>query len=166
MDSGYALNGVWAIGLVGFAAGIACGLAIGLLLRGNRPRVEELERELAGLHQQFDAYREQVNRHFLTTSELVQKMTDSYRDVYEHLAAGSAVLCQNPVTTPSLDFTRQPVVENPPHSPSGDDIGAEQSADPETDPLQDTDADSCMGDAPHVPPLDTRESVSPRTPSA
>jgi uncharacterized membrane-anchored protein YhcB (DUF1043 family) len=166
MESGYDLSWIWGIGLAGFAAGIACGLAISLLLRGNRQRVEELERELAALHQQFDGYRDQVNRHFLTTSELVQKMTDSYRDVYEHLAAGSAALCQNPVATPSLDFTRQPVLENPAPSPSLDESGAEKSADAETDPLQDAESDTVMGDAPYVPRLETEEPVSRRrTPS-
>jgi uncharacterized membrane-anchored protein YhcB (DUF1043 family) len=166
MESGYDLSWIWGIGLAGFAAGIACGLAISLLLRGNRQRVEELERELAALHQQFDGYRDQVNRHFLTTSELVQKMTDSYRDVYEHLAAGSAALCQNPVATPSLDFTRQPVLDNPAPSPSLDESGAEKSADAETDPLQDAENDTVMGDAPYVPRLETEEPVSRRrTPS-
>jgi uncharacterized membrane-anchored protein YhcB (DUF1043 family) len=164
MDSGYDLSWVWGIGLAGFAAGIACGLAIGLLLRGNRRRVEELEQELAGLHQQFDGYREEVNRHFLTTSELVQKMTDSYRGVYEHLAAGSAALCQNPVTTPNLDFTRHPLLENPPQTSSLNETGAEKSADAETDPLQDAESDTLMGDAPYVPRLETEEPVSPRTP--
>jgi uncharacterized membrane-anchored protein YhcB (DUF1043 family) len=164
MDSSYTLNWVWAIGFVGFAAGIACGWAIGLLLRGNRQRVEALKQELAGLRRQFDAYRDQVNRHFLTTSELVQKMTDSYRDVYEHLAAGSEALCRNPVTPPSLDFTRQPVLENPAPGPSGEAPDAEKSADAETDPLLDAESDTCMGDAPYVPRLETEEPVNPRTP--
>jgi uncharacterized membrane-anchored protein YhcB (DUF1043 family) len=162
MDSSYTLNWVWAIGIIGFVAGIVCGLAIGFALRGSRQRVAALERELADLHQQFDRYRNQVHGHFLTTSELVQKMTDSYRDVYEHLAAGSAALCQNPVTTPSLDFTRQPVLENPQTPP--DEPATEKSADAETDPLQDAESDTFLGDAPYVPRLETEEPVNPRTP--
>lgn len=164
MDSGYALSWVWGTGLVGFAAGIACGLAISLLFRGHRQRVEELEQELSVLQQQFDGYREQVDRHFLTTSELVQKMTDSYRDVYAHLAAGSAALCQKPVTTPSLDFTRQPVLECPPQNRSDEAADAEQSVDAETDPSRDEECDTCMGDAPNVPHLENEQPVSFRTP--
>jgi uncharacterized membrane-anchored protein YhcB (DUF1043 family) len=164
MDSGYDLSWAWGIGLAAFAAGIACGLAIGFLLQGNRRRAQELEEELAGLHRQFDSYRDQVNRHFLTTSELVQKMTDSYRDVYEHLAAGSAALCQTPVTTPNLDFTRHPVLENPPQTPTPEETGTEKSADAETDPLQDSESDTLMGDAPYVPRLETEDPVNRRTP--
>ena len=101
MDSGLGMSWLWGIGLASFAAGVACGLGIGFLLRGSRERIAELEQELTDLQSHFDGYREQVNRHFLTTSELVQKMTDSYRDVYEHLATGSEKLCRTPLT---VDF--------------------------------------------------------------
>ena len=164
MDSGFDLSWVWGIGIAGFAFGLACGLAAGYLMRGNRQRVEELEEELSGLRRQFDGYREQVNQHFLTTSELVQKMTDSYRDVYEHLAAGSEKLCRAPVDAPSLDFTRQPVLESDAQTPAPEEPGAQEFSDAETDPLRDNENDSCMGDAPHVPHLETEQRTSPRTP--
>lgn len=163
MDSGLGMSWLWGIGLASFAAGIACGLGIGFLLRGSRERIAELEQELTDLQSHFDGYREQVNRHFLTTSELVQKMTDSYRDVYEHLATGSEKLCRTPVATPSLDFTQQPVLEHPQPETSDYQPGEGEFSDAETDPLDDAESDTCLGDAPHVPHLETGEPVRART---
>lgn len=163
MDSGFDSSWTWAIGLIGLAIGLAVGAGIGFLLRGNRRRrVQQLEEELAGLHRQFDGYRQQVTAHFRTTSELVQKMTDSYREVYEHLAGGSQALCQTKLGEQSLDFTRQPLLDtdtSPSQLPSD-----EGSPDAGIDPLQEAADDTCLGDAPCVPRLDINEQpASPRT---
>jgi uncharacterized membrane-anchored protein YhcB (DUF1043 family) len=161
MGGSFDVSWVWGIGLISFACGIAFGLGISFLVRGDRRRVRELEREFTDLQREFDHYREQVSEHFLTTSELVQKMTDSYRDVYEHLAGGSQVLCQNPVSTPSLDFTQKPVIETSFENPSEED--SEQTpGQRRTDPPEDGESDTCFGDAPHVPSLDSEQPASPR----
>lgn len=165
MDSGLEMSWLWGIGIAGVVIGTACGIGIGLLLRsGHRQRVAELENELAQLQSDFDGYREKVNQHFLTTSELVQKMTDSYRDVYEHLATGSEQLCRSPVSTPSLDFTQQPVLEHPDQEAPAHDSGAGEPGDAETAPMEDDDSDTFLGDAPHVPRLAPDETVSSRSP--
>ncbi len=151
MDGNLDISWAWSIGLISFAFGIACGTGIGLLMRGRRQRIQELERELAELQQGFDDYRNQVSQHFLTTSELVQKMTDSYREVYEHLASGSQALCQNPVDAPSLDFTQQPVLDTTTDNRPAE--AHEQKPDRD-EPEVDNESDTCIGDAPHVPSLD------------
>jgi uncharacterized membrane-anchored protein YhcB (DUF1043 family) len=162
MDSGLEMSWLWGTGIAGVLVGTACGIGIGLLLRrGHRQRVAELENELARLQSDFDGYRDKVNQHFLTTSELVQKMTDSYRDVYEHLAAGSEQLCRSPVTTPSLDFTEQPVLEHPEQEPPAREGSVNESSDIEKDLVEDTDGDTFLGDAPHVPHLDPDETLTP-----
>jgi uncharacterized membrane-anchored protein YhcB (DUF1043 family) len=156
----------WTIGLIGFALGLVFGAGAGTLLRGNRKRVHELEEELAGLEQQFDDYRQQVTGHFRTTSELVQKMTDSYRDVYEHLASGSQALCQTKLGNPSLDFTQQPVLDTPAQQQAATTEHERKPADTETELRQEAGDDTCMGDAPCVPHLDIDEpqAATPRTP--
>lgn len=165
MDSGIDSSWTWTIGLIGLALGLAIGAGIGALLRVKRQRrVQELEAELAGLETQFADYRHQVTTHFRTTSELVQKMTDSYREVYEHLASGSQVLCQTKLENPSLDFTRQPVLDKDTASPASQPPD-DAPVDAETDPLQEAESDTCMGDAPCVPHIDIDDSsVTPRTP--
>lgn len=164
MSNGYDLSWAWGIGIIGFAIGIGCGLAIGLLLRGNKRREEQLEQELSAQHRQLDAYRAQVNQHFQTTSELVQKMTDSYRDVYTHLAAGSAALCKDAVAAPSLEFAEQPVLENPAQDITPDGPEAEDPADAERARSPESENDGVIGDSPHVPQPDAEEPHAPRTP--
>jgi uncharacterized protein len=164
MDSGFDSSWVWTIGLIGFVSGLALGSGIGILLRGGRRRVQQLEEQLGTLEREFDSYRRQVARHFHTTSELVQKMTDSYRDVYEHLATSSQQLCQTELDHPNLDFTRQPLLDSTPaantEAPRDQEFG-----DAETDPLQEAQDETCMGDAPRVPRLDIDEQpASSRTP--
>jgi uncharacterized membrane-anchored protein YhcB (DUF1043 family) len=93
-------------------------------------------------------------------------MTDSYREVYEHLASGSQTLCQDPVSTPQLDFPQQPMLKATATAPQAAATHASDSefVDAETDPLQETDEDTCMGDTPHVPSLQTETAINPRTP--
>lgn len=157
MESGFSLSWAWGIGLISFAFGLAFGIVGAYLTTGNRQRIEELESRLASTQQKFDSYREQVSQHFLKTSDLVQKMTSSYRDVYEHLASGSQALCEEPVATPQLDIPQQPVLGS--ESSSDQDKRAEpetaenEFTDAETDPLKTSEDDVCLGDAPNIPDI-------------
>ncbi|MFC1774484.1 YhcB family protein [Pseudomonadota bacterium] len=155
MESGFSSSWAWGVGLISFAFGLACGIAGAYFTTGNRQRIRELESELASAQQQFDGYREQVSQHFMKTSDLVQKMTASYRDVYEHLAGGSQALCKDPVSTPQLDIPYQPVLGNDGHDDPAEPNEASENefADAETDPLQTSEEDACLGDAPNVPDL-------------
>lgn len=164
MESGIGLSWAWGIGLIGFALGVACGVGIGYVTLCNSRRSKLLQEKCDALQREFDAYRGQVGQHFERTSELVQKMTDSYREVYEHLATGSQALCQDPVTTPRLDIPDQPVLES-----GKADKAADGFSDAETDGLNDTgtDTDDYLGDSPHVPTLDLQDeeaAATPRTP--
>ncbi len=156
MESGIDFSWAWGIGLIGFALGVACGVGIGYLTLCNSRRSQLLQEKCDALQREFDAYRGQVGQHFQRTSELVQKMTDSYREVYEHLATGSQALCQNPVTTPRLDIPDQPVLE----SAKGDKV-PDSFSDAETDGLNGSDSDDYLGDSPHVPTLDMQEDQEP-----
>jgi uncharacterized membrane-anchored protein YhcB (DUF1043 family) len=60
-------------------------------------RLQEAEQELS-------SYRDDVTKHFTETSRLVNNLTQSYRDVHEHLAS-SAMKLTNPAI--SQQFTRQ-----------------------------------------------------------
>lgn len=147
---------LWAVGLITSAFGLIIGLGIGYLLGGDKKHVKQLQDTLNTLEGEFDSYRKQVGEHFLQTSKLVDKMTSSYRDVYEHLAKGSEELCQDPVTTPRLEFPEAPdarlspetgnVKQQPPPPQS--------FSDAETDNNPDSELDEYMGEAPQVPSLD------------
>lgn len=169
MASGIGLSWVWVTGLITFALGIACGAGFTYLITGNsRRRTSELQEKLDQLQQELDGYRDQVGQHFRKTSELVQAMTDSYRNVYEHLAKGSEVLCQDPVSTPRLDFAQHAKLDTESDTdtqvPDTDIIDA--FSDAETDSMDDLAADAILGDAPRVPNLYTEAPPSHHTPSA
>jgi uncharacterized membrane-anchored protein YhcB (DUF1043 family) len=99
-------------------AGLAVGLAVGVLLgqRSNRVRAyargleQKLEEqriaqdrlaaeaqaardELKRSSQEGEAYRQQVSEHFGDTSRLLRDLTLQYRSVYEHLSEGARALC-------------------------------------------------------------------------
>ena len=153
--SGIEMSWAWAVGLITFAFGIACGIGIAYLMPGNRRRAQELQDKLENLQQEFDGYHDQVGQHFLKTSELVQKMTESYRDVYEHLATGSQALCQTPVNTPRLDIPEHPTLESRTEAGATDQQAADGGSETDSGKKDEADSDALLGDAPRVPTLDT-----------
>jgi hypothetical protein len=74
-------------------AGAALGLLLARLVLPGPKRVRQLEDQLEKAHTEHQAYRSSVTTHFQKTAELVGKMTESYKSVYDHLAYGSQTLC-------------------------------------------------------------------------
>ena len=76
---------------------IAIGFGIGLLtaviamLIFNKARSGSVS--AAGVKQEYDDYRSQVEEHFEETSKKFQNMTEQYQDLYEHLSLGATSLC-------------------------------------------------------------------------
>lgn len=69
------------------------GLALGALLaflatrnRQNVDRTQELEVRLKEANSKLEDFQLQVNQHFDQTSQLVNNLTQSYREVHEYLA--------------------------------------------------------------------------------
>jgi len=145
---------LWAVGLIAFASGIVVGGIVAMLLTGNNRRAEQLQQELDRLQNELDDYRGQVSRHFMRTSELVQQMTQSYREVYEHLASGSQQLCKNTIETPRLDIPEQAGLLEPAPAPSEDQLAPADFSDAETDSLQTPELDEYLGETPQVPDID------------
>lgn len=54
------------------------------------------------LAEEKEAYQEQVVEHFKTTAELLNEMTDKYRDVYRHMAEGAQNLASTESAGPAL----------------------------------------------------------------
>jgi uncharacterized membrane-anchored protein YhcB (DUF1043 family) len=94
---------LWAVGILSFLLGTILGCIGAYLFLGRYNQALRLQEELCELRKRFSDYRDQVSRHFMRTSELVQEMTQSYRAVYEHLATGAQDLCEEEPPSPSLD---------------------------------------------------------------
>ena len=97
------------------AAGIALaivGLLIGYLF-GRRTstaaqKYREVERKLDQVLQDKKVYEDEVVEHFSDTAKLLNNLTESYRDVHNHLAKGAGNLCQGlgPVSLEKLENSR------------------------------------------------------------
>lgn len=92
----------WMGAAIVFAIGGATGFFISRQLKDKRTR--ELEEKLVATRSELADYRSEVNQHFLKTSLLVSKLTNDYREVYEHLATGAQKLCKEKPGTPKLDL--------------------------------------------------------------
>ncbi len=101
-------------------ATLIAGLGLGLLLgRRSSPAAQkhrEVERKLDQVLQDKKAYEDEVVEHFSDTARLLNNLTESYRDVHNHLANGASSLCQDqgPVALDRLENERDPA-EIPSH---------------------------------------------------
>ena len=92
----------WIIVASSLLAGVVIGLLIGGKLSANPSRVKELEAQLREAKETDRRYRDNVSDHFSMTADLVHHMTESYRDVYQHLASGAQDLCSGEVASKLL----------------------------------------------------------------
>lgn len=87
------------------AALLAAGTAAGYFLALQRfdKQQNKLQDELDSARTELKQHREQVDTHFLKTGLLFNRLTDNYREIYEHLATGAQNLCSTQVTKQQLD---------------------------------------------------------------
>jgi uncharacterized membrane-anchored protein YhcB (DUF1043 family) len=93
---------IWLTTFGALAVGIILGLVIATRLNVSPSKIKGLESEIRKLKDSHSEYRDSVSDHFGMTAELVQHMTESYRDVYQHLASGAQDLCSGEVASKLL----------------------------------------------------------------
>ncbi|MEW7980725.1 MAG: DUF1043 family protein [gamma proteobacterium symbiont of Phacoides pectinatus] len=98
------------IAVLSFLAGTAVGVFIALNLRSGKDAAALKER-LERLQQEFDEYRTAVGRHFVETSTLVNNLTQSYREVHQHLSGGAQTLCSEDLAL-ELQRTTVPLIRD------------------------------------------------------
>ena len=102
---------IWIIGLGCLALGVVLGAVFANRLGGTPTRIKELESQIKAVEERHDQYKNDVSEHFEVTSELIQQMTQSYRDVYQHLAMGAQDLCSTEVANKMLPVGSDAVFE-------------------------------------------------------
>lgn len=95
-DEGWKLM-MWLTAIGCLAIGILIGLVVASRLNFNQTRIQELENQIRQLKYTHNNYRDNVSDHFSMTAELFQHMTESYKEVYQHLASGAQELCNSDV---------------------------------------------------------------------
>ena len=89
----YSLTILIATGAITLFAGLGIGLLLGQRTAADGQRLRETELKLDQLTRDKRAYEEEVVEHFTQTAELLNTLTDSYRNVHNHLATGAETLC-------------------------------------------------------------------------
>lgn len=97
-------------GLAIAIASLLLGWALGRGTSASGQKYREVERELDQVLQKQKAYEDDVVEHFSETARLLNNLTESYRDVHNHLAQGAGNLCQGkgPVSLEHLDSEADP----------------------------------------------------------
>ncbi|MEH6551405.1 MAG: YhcB family protein [Pseudomonadales bacterium] len=82
--------------LGGLIVGAGIGATVSSRLFGDRRREKKAEKRLAETEQELKSYRHEVAHHFEHTALLVENLTESYRDLHNHLADGAQGLMDLP----------------------------------------------------------------------
>ena len=81
------------LALVCLALGAAGGAFLFKHFKSDEARVQELEARLQQLTDEHENYKREVHGHFSDSAHLLGKLTESYREVYQHMAHGARNLC-------------------------------------------------------------------------
>lgn len=90
------------VGVVVFCIG---GLAGAIISRSLLPPQNQrgLEEQLDASRQELAQYQQHVAQHFAETSQLVNNLTQSYREVHQHLAQGATALTNAEISQKMLN---------------------------------------------------------------
>jgi uncharacterized membrane-anchored protein YhcB (DUF1043 family) len=101
-------SSVWIIGIVTLLAGTLIGYLMGR--SGDTSSQQKLVDQLNEAQRDLSEYKEKVNGHFEKTAELVNNLTESYKQVHQHLAQGSETLCMGEHSPAQLSSQPQPKI--------------------------------------------------------
>ena len=91
------------IGLSCLVAGLIVGFIMARTLHPQERARKDLEDKLQQSQDQIKDYQQEVTEHFMKTSELVNNLSHSYRDVHEHLATGAMRLTNTEISRQMID---------------------------------------------------------------
>ena len=95
-------NLLWTVGGLAFFTGLVIGIVLYHFLAGNRPSGNARSR-IAQLEAEIKDYQNKVADHFSTSAHLINRLTETYRDVHEHLATSANELCTDELTRHRLN---------------------------------------------------------------
>jgi uncharacterized protein len=109
-SAGFSTEVVLIVSAVVFLLGLIIGVPLGRRTSSSGQKYREVERKLDQVLQDKKLYEDEVVEHFTETAQLLNSLTDSYRDVHNHLAKGASALCQGqgPVSLEQIDNNRDP----------------------------------------------------------
>ncbi len=80
------------IGVAALLIGMGAGILFSRLFNTENRKSRELEKQLQEASAELKNYQQEVSDHYVKTARLVGNLTESYRNVHNHLAEGAATL--------------------------------------------------------------------------
>ena len=98
----YSLDTLLVISLVTLLFGLGLGALLGRiwLPKGQQRNLEEM---LDNSRQEYESYQHEVAKHFVETSARIKELTQSYKELHEHLARGAANLASPDISRELLE---------------------------------------------------------------
>lgn len=90
----YSSTTFWIIVLACLLAGTAIGWLLRRSFDPSEQRQREFERRLHESEMALHEYRDRVTDHFRGTAERVNRLTEDYRELHQHLSSGAVTLCE------------------------------------------------------------------------
>lgn len=94
----------WVSGFILMLGGAVIGGVIVYFARPDRQKDQVLSKRLDEVHSEFAAYQQSVDAHFAKTAELVNKLSEDYIAVHQHLSQGAQTLVKHPPLTSNQQF--------------------------------------------------------------
>jgi uncharacterized membrane-anchored protein YhcB (DUF1043 family) len=91
---------VWLLPTLALVAGVVIGFLVARLLPNAAP--SSTQRQLDDVQERFNSYQNEVVTHFNSTATLVNKLSQSYQDVQDHLTDGANRLALDELTRQRL----------------------------------------------------------------
>jgi uncharacterized protein len=91
----YSSSVFWLTAIACLAAGAVAAWFLRQLIDPAQQRQRELERRLQEAEASLRDYKSQVTEHFRGTAERVNRLTDDYRELHQHLSEGALELCDS-----------------------------------------------------------------------
>ncbi len=88
----YNLPELIVVGIVALLVGTGIGVFVTKMFAPDNRKRQELEKQLHTANASLKNYQQEVSEHYVKTAKLVEDLTDSYRNVHNHLAEGAATL--------------------------------------------------------------------------
>ncbi len=112
----YETQTVALIAFLALIAGLAAGAWLVNKLSPSHQNRKALENHIQKLQRQQQDYQEQVNQHFNKTADLLNQMTESYRDVHNHLAKSAGELTSHGISPLQSLPEDRPVIQGEPQA--------------------------------------------------
>lgn len=93
----FAVESLILTALIALAAGVGLGMLVGRN-GGHAKHQQDLEKNLVKVKEELDSYQQDVAKHFMDTAKKVGELTQSYRELNQHLAEGAMRLTSTEIT--------------------------------------------------------------------